>query len=449
MQSASLKNQLTEEATYYSKILESSVAESVVSLRIDRIRENIFFLKQNPLLEYAYVIDNNGSIISDGEFRSSLHFTIPDDEIHQNAIKSDSVLVQQNEEFVDVSTPIQLGTEKLGYVRIGLSKHIMHQDIANFRLISIAMGLAFILFGSILSYFVVLRISKPLKKLTDLTYEISKGKFDTKINIKTTDELNSLANAFNEMSANLSETRSSLISAKNEAEKSNRLKTEFLAQISHEIRTPINTLLNYSTLIKELLDSEDNSEINEYFKVMTNAGKRITRTIDLTLNMSEIIRDNYNPSYETFDINRDILSGLYKEFKSSANVKKLDMIFEQNDTECLVYTDKYTAAQIFQNLIDNSIKYTKEGFVKIVTDVSPEEVTVSIIDSGEGISEEFQKSVFEPFRQEEQGYTRKYEGAGLGLSLVYKYCELTGAKIDFSSEKGKGTTFNVTFQKGK
>ena len=447
MHSNSLRNEITEEAVYYSKILESSVAESLVSLRIDRIRENIFFLKQNPQIDYAYVIDKEGRIISDGKYRSVLHFSVPKDEFHYNVINSDTSLIQHNNDIVEASVPVGLGSEHLGYVRIGISKQTLHDEIEDFRITAILLGFTFILFGSLLTYFVVMRISKPLKKLTDLTYEISKGKFDTKINIKSSSELNSLSNAFNKMSKNLAETRTSLINAKNEAERSNKLKTEFLAQISHEIRTPISILLNYSSLIKEHFQPKEDSDISDYFNVITNAGKRITRTIDLTLNMSEIIRGNYQPNYETFDINKEILKGLHSEFQSTANVKNLDLIFEGYDERILVYTDKYTATQIFQNLIDNAIKYTKSGFVKIKCKSNSEFITVSIIDSGEGISKEFQKAMYEPFRQEEQGYTRKYEGAGLGLSLVYKYCELTGAKIDVISKKGEGTNFTVTFTK--
>ena len=278
-----------------------------------------------------------------------------------------------------------------------------------------------------------------------MTNEISEGRFDKKIQLKTSDELNDLANAFNLMSSNILKTRTSLIKAKEDAERSNKLKTEFLAQISHEIRTPINTLINYTSLIKEKLSSSQDSEMDEYFTVINNAGKRITRTIDLTLNMSEIIRGNYQPKFEEFDINKDLLRGLYLEFESAAKVKNLSFIFTNKDKECPVFTDKYTATQVFQNLIDNAIKYTKEGFVKIDSKKTQNGVTVSITDSGHGISEEFQLEMFEPFRQEEQGYTRKYEGAGLGLSLVYKYCELTGAKIHVDSQKGKGTSFQITF----
>jgi len=449
MHSKSLENQITKEAEYYCIILESSVAENIISLRIDQIIENIFFIKQNPHIEYIYVLDPEGRIITTGEFRNLMYGLIPDDEFHNNAVNSKSILVQKNAEIIDASSPIQLGSEKLGYVRIGISTKSMYNEIHEFRSTAVFMGILFIIIGSFLTYFVVLRMSKPLKKLTNLTHEISKGKFDKKIELKTTDEINTLANAFNDMSDNLYVTRNSLVSAKNEAERSNKLKTDFLAQISHEIRTPISTLINYSSLIKEKVNSKKNSEIAEYFDVIDNAGKRITRTVDLTLNMSEIIRGDYKPSFQTFDINIELLRALYTEFESAATVKKLDFIFEDSKENCLVYTDKYTATQIFQNLIDNAIKYTKHGFVKIKSVCHADIIIVSIIDSGEGISEEFQLDMFEPFRQEDQGYTRKYEGAGLGLSLVYKYCELTGASINVDSKKGKGTSFQISFNKGK
>jgi signal transduction histidine kinase len=111
-----------------------------------------------------------------------------------------------------------------------------------------------------------------------------------------------------------------------------------------------------------------------------------------------------------------------------------------------VKADEYSVNQIFDNLINNAVKYTKEGEVKVKVDSFQNgQVVVDVSDTGIGISEEFLPNLFQPFIQEEQGYTRKYEGNGLGLALVKRYCDMNNAEIQVFSRKGEGTTFRVIF----
>jgi signal transduction histidine kinase len=114
---------------------------------------------------------------------------------------------------------------------------------------------------------------------------------------------------------------------------------------------------------------------------------------------------------------------------------------------CAVHCDEYTLSQIFANLLDNAIKYTEKGEVKIIISADKDAGLVcSISDTGIGMSNEFLGRVFEPFTQEEQGYTRKFEGNGLGLALVKEYCDLNKIEISLKSEKGEGTVFSLRFR---
>lgn len=236
-----------------------------------------------------------------------------------------------------------------------------------------------------------------------------------------------------------------LIEAKEFAERSDKLKTEFLAQMSHEIRTPLNTILNFSSLIEEELKEQVDDEINSNFKVIHTAGDRIIRTIDLLLNMSELQTGVYDYSPKIFDLS-DCLEVLYNEQKQAATNKKLEFNFVDYSSGSTVVADDYSVSQIFNNLINNAIKYTNEGKVEInLFRNSDCKLVVDVRDTGIGISEEYKRNLFKPFSQEEQGYTRKYEGNGLGLALVKKYCELNNLKIEVESTKGKGSLFRVTF----
>ena len=237
-----------------------------------------------------------------------------------------------------------------------------------------------------------------------------------------------------------------LITAKNKAEEANKLKSEFLAGISHEIRTPVNTILSYISLLKEDLPGNGNSnnDFSEYFEPIQTGANRLIRTIDSILNMSQFQSGEFEIFKEKFDIYKDILTGLHKEFVPIANKKGLRLSLECKVKDKTIWADQYTVTQLFTNLIDNAIKYTKEGFVRISVDKEDGKyVYVSVEDSGIGIAPEFIPDLFEPFQQEEMGYSRAFDGNGLGLALVKKYVEVNKGKITVESEKGKGTKFTV------
>lgn len=240
--------------------------------------------------------------------------------------------------------------------------------------------------------------------------------------------------------------QSELITAKEEAEKANYLKTEFLAQMSHEIRTPINAILNSANLIKEETAQYADSEVSDFFPIINSASKRIIRTIDSILNMSELQIGSYTPIFKKMEILDDVLENLYLEFKSIAISKNLILNLLVESKKAEVYADQFSVEQIFTNLLDNAIKYTENGKIDIrIYKNDSDKICVDITDSGIGISSDFMPQLFEPFRQEQQGYTRKFEGNGLGLALVHNYCKLNKAEISVKSEKGNGTTFTVVF----
>ena len=239
-----------------------------------------------------------------------------------------------------------------------------------------------------------------------------------------------------------------LIKAKELAEKSNKLKTEFLAQMSHEIRSPINVIISFANLLKDEMGYNPPAEVNEYFSGIESAGRRLIRTIDLIINISELHVGTYEASWENLDLFKDVIANLKNEYTNLAKTKNLQFNLVKKTPRAMVYGDKYSICQIFSNLIDNAIKYTHKGSIDVVLDKSNEnDIVVSVTDTGIGISEEFKSKLFEPFMQEERGYSRKFEGNGLGLALVRKYCDLNNAKIDIESEKGVGTKITVTFPK--
>jgi len=240
-----------------------------------------------------------------------------------------------------------------------------------------------------------------------------------------------------------------LIKAKEKAEASDKMKSEFLAQMSHEIRTPLGAILSYIDILKMDYEKMD-ADTEQIFNGIDSSGKRLIRTIDLILNMSAVQTNTYVTEFSELHVIK-ILKKLINEFQSLAASNKLQLfLVTEIDENPLVYADEYTFSQIFQNLIDNAIKYTEKGKVEVRIYKNDEEnICIDIKDTGIGISEDFLQNLFQPFSQESRGYSRKFEGNGLGLALVKKYVELNGADIKVKSKKGAGTTFTVLFKRRK
>lgn len=237
-----------------------------------------------------------------------------------------------------------------------------------------------------------------------------------------------------------------LVDALNKAEESDRLKSAFLAQMSHEIRTPLNVILTSIPLIADEISSND-EDLKIILDSVKSAGKRLQRTIDMILSMSSVQSGNYKATFEKFDIIPD-LQNMVKEFKSLSDDKGLTLKFSHSDEEAFITADRYTVNQVFQNLINNAIKYTLKGYVEVyIKNLKNDKVKIEIRDSGIGMSEEYIQKMFTPFSQEDTGYKREFEGNGLGLALVKKYIELNKAEINVESEKNIGSVFSVVFDK--
>jgi len=239
-----------------------------------------------------------------------------------------------------------------------------------------------------------------------------------------------------------------LIKAKEKAEESDKLKSEFLAQMSHEIRTPINVVLGYTEFLNDLFGDINDPEANDCFDGINLASKRIIRTIDLLLNAAELQTGNYQPHFVTIDLDTDILNKLYHELQLSAKQRGLELIYNCEINDPKILADDYSTTQIFVNLIDNAIKYTKKGKVEILLTKNRKGNTiVEIKDTGIGIAKEFFPRLFDAFTQEEQGYSRSFEGNGLGLATVKSYCDVNNARIEVESVKNGGSTFRIIFDK--
>ena len=240
-----------------------------------------------------------------------------------------------------------------------------------------------------------------------------------------------------------------LLLVKERERKSDNLKMEFLAQVSHELRTPTNTILSLLQMIKEMFPNDFSSKSDFLYamEIIDTSSKRLVRTIDLLLNTSLVLTETYEVTMEKIDLVIDILNHLIPEFSILADKKGITLHLHRNSSNPLIWGDKYSLSEIFRNLLDNAIKYTEKGRIDIFVEDTDNNVVATIKDTGIGISKEFMEKIFRPFMQESSGYTRKYEGNGLGLTLVKKYCEINHASISAESQKAEGSKFTVVFPK--
>lgn len=287
----------------------------------------------------------------------------------------------------------------------------------------------------------------PLKTQTDIVGTITLQSFDKKYKYSGDDKV--LLELISDQVARVIERKNyelKLKKAKEEAEESSKLKSQFLAQISHEVRTPLNSILSFTSLIESELKGKLSDDLKDSFEIINNGGERLRRTIELLLNASLLQNGKYKIHIEEVDLVKYILKPIIKQFSLQAKEKELKLEFENNLGNSNVVCDVYTTGQILINIIDNAFKYTKQGEIIVrAFKNSSGKIQVDVADTGIGISEEYLPKIFETFSQEETGYTRKYEGMGLGLALVKEYALLNNIEISVESKKGKGTKFSIVF----
>ncbi len=284
-------------------------------------------------------------------------------------------------------------------------------------------------------------IQKPILNFDDLELTVFRALEKRELLRENREYKENLERLVIERTEKLKQTIEELNIAKEKAESSDRLKSQFLAQISHEIRTPLNGIMTSLSILKMELEDRGIGDLITDFERINQSSERIIRTVELILNMSEVQIGTYTPKFETVNVNTAV-ENVLKNFEHKIKMKGLVLV-KQFEGEILKQLDQYSFEQIIINLIDNAYKFTENGQINIV--INSEKQVLKICDTGIGISEEYLPEIFKPFNQEDKGYTRTYDGNGLGLPLSKKYCELNNIEIKINSKKNEGTCVELVF----
>ncbi len=257
--------------------------------------------------------------------------------------------------------------------------------------------------------------------------------------IKDEDEIAGFVLVVHDYTA-LEKAQEELIFARDAAEAANRAKSAFLANMSHEIRTPLNAILGFAQI---LMTAENEPQKKEKLSIIMQSGENLLRILNDILDFSRIESgkiDLFEIDFSIEEMCRQIVSMF------SIRAEEKGITFEAiniSSTVPRVRGDKQRIMQIISNLLDNAIKFTEKGRVKLEYGFEKEKVIFRVIDTGIGIPPEKQEAIFQPFDQVDPSITRRYGGAGLGLAIVRQLVEMMHGTIECRSVEGEGTVFTV------
>jgi PAS domain S-box-containing protein len=235
-----------------------------------------------------------------------------------------------------------------------------------------------------------------------------------------------------------------LLHEKQIAEVANRTKSEFLANMSHELRTPLNSIIGFSDLLYERIYGELNEKQIKAVGNISRSGKHLLNLINDILDLSKVEAGKLELDYKEFEL-AGKLNTMKNLLSPIADRKNIEINIDVDKKLDTISADEARFVQIMYNLVDNAIKFSHEnGIVNVRAEKKEDLVEVTVRDNGIGIKDEDQHKLFKPFSQVDSFSSKKFQGTGLGLSLVKQIVNLHGGQVWFSSKIGEGSTFSFT-----
>ncbi|MBE6979900.1 MAG: HAMP domain-containing histidine kinase [Ruminococcaceae bacterium] len=289
------------------------------------------------------------------------------------------------------------------------------------------------LFGSIDHYRRKTMVERPVKQILEAADKIMQGDFSVRIE-KVADfagetGFNEIIKAINAMTAELQGTET--------------LRTDFIANVSHELKTPLAVMGNYATMLQQPGITDE--ERREYAKSISESARRLAQLITNILKLNKLENQQIFPQNEEFDLG-ELLCACLLQFEDAWEEKELDIETDIED-DVRIRSDAELLSLVWNNLISNAVKFTpRGGTVGVRLKTEGDQVVVSVSDTGCGIKPEVGQHIFEKFYQGDTSHAT--QGNGLGLALVKRVVDIFSGEIGVQSVYGKGSTFTVKFRRG-
>ena len=404
--------------------------------------ENLRFLQENLSNDVLYFqVVLNGQNYSFGRVKSPPVEPVVEEGVRRRRLEDGTPYLEVRRL---IPTPGGLRELTFGsgpsYIGVGLSlaggREAVRQEIFTISLVS----LGYIIVGVLVAFFFYQMILGPVERLID---SVKRFRLDrrARASVRSGDELELLAEEFNKMADAIEERDRNLERINQELLRANQVKSEFLAMMGHELKTPLHAIRGFSQLLLEGIDGPLTPKQREDVESILASGDHLLELIDNLLRFSKLEAGEERLHLEEVDP-ATIAAEVAQAFERFAREKGLELRLHVNPMR--IQADGTKLRQILMNLVSNAVKYTKRGTVEIAAEARDGNVLFVVADTGPGIPPQDQERIFEPFTQLDSSSTRETMGLGLGLAIVKKYVELHGGRVWLESAPGEGSRFYFT-----
>jgi signal transduction histidine kinase len=418
---------------------------SRVPLPEDKFTQNaIDLFRSDPNIKQVWQIERDAESRKNYRYIQAVRATTACLECHQQVVPG--------EEY-------RLG-ELVGAVSLTLASDPTDQQLLWNRIAIIAaVALATLCAIGVFYYITHRLILAPISQLRQASEQVSKGELETRVEIQTGDEFEELSEAFNQMLDHLEESHQKLRTINKSLDaklgelaqvnvalhEANRVKSEFLANVSHELRTPLNSIIGFAELLLDYPALKDDPKTSRFANNIFSAAKSLLAMINELLDLAKIEAGKMELHAEKVSLT-DLCENLFNLIKPLADKKQLQFELNLEDNIPLMETDGGKVQQVLYNLLSNAVKFTPDGgkITFFAQAVPPEQVRISVTDTGPGIALDKQDTIFEKFRQVDGSAVRTHGGTGLGLAISKELTQMLGGTITVASKPGEGATFSVT-----
>lgn len=451
--------QSTTDNNFYKYGAISLEDESIiqVGIQVDDINKLKGSLTKQDVVEtlgkeenvvYALIIDKDLKAIAHSDV-TRIGINLTDKGSYEAAINgkvySDKYFYEkENVKVQDVLIPLYENGEHLGAINVGLSLENLNIALKNTIIKAIVIAVIFFIISGAILILLLRKLFRPLEDLVSISKLICEGDLNQRIVYENQDEVGVLSYSFNCMMDTIESKINENNKLMEEVLQYDKLKTEFFANISHELRTPINVIFSALQLME--IDIQENTQHNNsmFIKYKDTIKQNIYRLIRLVNNLIDITKID-SGFFEVNLQNHNIVAVVEDITLSVAQYienKSIELTFDTEVEERITGCDPYAFERIMLNLLSNAVKFTPAGG-KIQVNIfdKKDRVLITVSDTGQGIPEEKLEVIFDRFRQATDLNTRNHEGSGIGLALVKELVKMHGGSISVKSKYGLGTTF--------